>query len=184
LFSDITHSTRSKYSIYDAGIEDWKDILNLADKWDFPEVKELAVRELHKKSDLDVVSKLALYREYNVDRRHLVPLYAILCKRPSSLTREEARILGLDTTVLISAARQTLRAKPSDGGLFPLPAGIDEEDIFRALESSLELEAALTKKENVTSPPTSGRWLLCFFTCLPYTDPHHGVSSPTAYKPR
>jgi hypothetical protein len=145
-----------KYSIYNASVEDWRDILNLADKWGFPEVKELAVRELHKKKELNVVSKLALYQQYRVDLRHLIPLYGRLCERPTSLTREEAKILGLDATVLISTTREMLRAKPSDGGLSPLPASIEENDVLRALESSLDLEVGSTKKfreQNTTSSP-------------------------------
>jgi len=117
------------------------------------------VRELHKKKELEVVSKLALYQQYKVDRRHLVPLYAQLCARPTSLTREEAKILGLDATVLISATRETLRAKPSDEGLSPLPASIDDDDVLRALESSLDLEVGSTKRfreKNTTPSPASG----------------------------
>jgi hypothetical protein len=147
-----------KYSIYDTSVENWRDILNLADQWKFSEVKELAVRELQKKQHLGVVSKIALYQEYDVDRRHLIPLYAQLCERPNSLTREEAEVLGLDATVFISATRQTLRAGPSDGGLSPLPAGTEEDDIFQALELSLDLEKGCTrsfKGDNVTSASPS-----------------------------
>jgi len=158
LLTKFTHSAYSKHSIYDTSVENWRDILNLADKWKFPEVKELAVRELQKKMDLDVVSKVALYQHYDVDPRHLIPLYAQLCERPDSLTREEAKVLGLDATVLISATRQTLRARPSDGGLSALPAGTEEDDVFRALELSLDLEDGCTRKfrgnSNVKTSPT------------------------------
>jgi len=75
------------------------------------------MRELHKKTDIDVVSKLALYQQYNVDR---IPPFVLLCKHPSSLTREEAKILGLDTTVLISATRQALSGKPLERRFVPI----------------------------------------------------------------
>lgn len=146
-----------KYSIYEKDVDGWKDILYLADKWQFPEVKELAVRELQKKRDVDVVDKIALYQHYNVDRRHLVPLYAQLCERPHSLVRTEAEALGLDTTVLIAATRQTLR----DGSLSPLsplPASIKQDDVFRTLEESLGLDEGSTKKlggENIIYSPMS-----------------------------
>jgi len=129
------------------------------------------MRELHKKANIDVVSKLALYQQYNVNRRYLIPPFVLLCKHPSSLTREEAKILGFDTTVLISATQQALRASPSNRGLCPLPAGIQEEDIFQALESSLGLEAGSTRKftEKVAPSSTSGQSDRRAFSHVPFT---------------
>ncbi|KAF8911667.1 hypothetical protein CPB84DRAFT_1842141 [Gymnopilus junonius] len=145
-----------KYSLYDTSIEDWNIILNLADKWEFLEVKELAVRELQKKPDLDIVSKMSLYQRYKVDPRHLIPLYAQLCARDTPLTIEEATILGIETTVLINSAREQLRANPSDEGRSPLPAGLEEGDVFRTLEKQLGLEQGSTarfrEEHNLTSP--------------------------------
>ncbi|CAA7260384.1 unnamed protein product [Cyclocybe aegerita] len=155
-----------RYSIYDASIDDWTSILNLADKWGFREVKELAVRELHKSPSLSLIHKMALYQKYKVDPRHLVPLYAQLCERPTPLTREESEILGLEATLLVMTTREAVRAKPADasGGVSPLPQGMEMDDIFRAIEGRLELEEGSTRKfreENpgsgspTTSSPTS-----------------------------
>ncbi|KDR75465.1 hypothetical protein GALMADRAFT_140117 [Galerina marginata CBS 339.88] len=148
-----------KYSLYDTSIDDWNCILNLADKWEFHEVKELAVRELHKKKDLDLVSKMALYQKYKVDPRHLVPLYAELCERDTSLTLEEATILGIESTVIVNTARERLRANPSDEGRSPLPPDLEEKDVFRAIELQLGMEEGSTakfKEENpVSSSPTT-----------------------------
>ncbi|KAF8161496.1 hypothetical protein B0H34DRAFT_701175 [Crassisporium funariophilum] len=140
-----------KYSLYDAKVEDWRCILNLADKWDFNEVKELAVRELHKKNSLSIVEKMALYAKYKVDSRHLVPLYAALCARDTALTLEESRILGIEATVLVSSARERLRAKPSDEGRSPLPQGLETDDVFRTIEILLEMEQGSTTKFNETN---------------------------------
>jgi len=145
-----------KYSLYDASVDDWNSILNLADKWDFNEVKELAVRELHKKKELDIVNKMALYQKYKVDKRHLVPLYASLCKRDHPISLDEALVLGIEATILVNTARERLRANPSDGGRSPLPPGLEDEDIFRALESQMELEEGSTLKFRQEYPPADG----------------------------
>lgn len=106
--------------------------------WSFIEVKAFALRELEKKEDgLNVIERIVLYRENQVDGKHLLRHYASLCARDTALTLEECRVLGLDATYLISAARERLRAAPSDGGTSPLPQGIEPEDVERALSNLL-----------------------------------------------
>ncbi|CAA7260421.1 unnamed protein product [Cyclocybe aegerita] len=151
-----------RYCIYEASIDDWSSILNLADKWGFREVKELAVHELHKK-DWSPVRKIALFQKYNVDPRHLVMLYAELCARPTPLTFKESEILGLDATLVVMTMREKLRAKLSEKVQSPLPQGMEEEDVFRVIETTLEMEEGSTKKfreeklrEELSSSPTSG----------------------------
>jgi hypothetical protein len=121
-------------------------ILQLADLWEFKEVKELAVRELHKKPELDLVGRLALYQDYKVDARHLIPLYGLLGARDTPLTLEESKILGLDTTVMIASMREQLRALPSNEGKSPLPEGLEMLDVYRAFERELHLEEGITSK--------------------------------------
>lgn len=132
------------YSLYDADVETWKSILNLANKLEFKEVKELAIRELHMKKELPLVEKMALYQHHQVDSRHLVPLFAELCARDTPLTLEESKILGPESTFLVYSAREGLRAKPSDGGRSPLPPGLEEEDVFHAIEKLLGMENGST----------------------------------------
>ncbi|KAJ7725671.1 hypothetical protein DFH07DRAFT_251958 [Mycena maculata] len=50
-----------KYSLYDASVEDWSTILELAERWEFAEVKNLAVRELEKKDELPDIDRIVLY---------------------------------------------------------------------------------------------------------------------------
>jgi hypothetical protein len=147
---------RRKYSLYEASVDDWHCILNLADKWDFNEVKELAVRELQKKPELDILNKMALYEKYKVNKRHLVPLYAALCKRDIPLSLEEAQIIGMEAAILVNTARERLRANPSDGGRSPLPQGLEEVDVFRALEAEMGIEAGSTEKFRQENPASSG----------------------------
>jgi hypothetical protein len=140
----LTYLYQRRYSIYEASVEEWKVILKLADLWEFKQVKELAVRELHKKPELKLVDRLALYQHYKVDSRHLIPLYGLLCSRDSPLTLPESKILGLDTTVLIATMREQLRALPSNEGRSSLPENLEMPDVYRALEKELELEEGVT----------------------------------------
>lgn len=153
--------------------------MNLADKWDFNEVKELAVRELQKKKELDIVTKMALYQKYKVDKRHLVPLYASLCKRDIPLSLGEANILGMEATILVNTARERLRANPTDGGRSPLPTGLDDNDIFRALESQMGIEEGSTAKFTEEHPPADWdpRTLNIF---LPHAYPSANCHFPVA----
>jgi hypothetical protein len=131
-------------------VDDWICILNLADKWDFNEVKELAVRELQKKRELDIVTKIALYgyQKYAVDKRHLVPLYAALCKRDFPLSLEEGQTIGMEATVLVNTVRERLRANHS-AGRSPLPKGLEEADVFRVIETQFrQADAAVERKGN------------------------------------
>ncbi|EDR07243.1 uncharacterized protein LACBIDRAFT_294548 [Laccaria bicolor S238N-H82] len=124
------------YSLYEADIKDWIRILELANMWSFVEVKAFALRELEKKEDgLDVVQRIVLYRQNQIEERHIHRHYVSLCARDTVLTLEECRALGLETTHLISAAREKLRAAPSDGGTSPLPQGIEPEDVQRMLST-------------------------------------------------
>ena len=153
-----------RYSLYQKSVEEWRIILNLADKFVFPEVKDLGVRELQKKSkaELPLIDKMALYEKYKVDPRHLVPLYAELCERDEPLTLSEAKILGLEATLLVSNAREKLRAIPSGEGRSPLPEGMETGDVFRAVERELGIREGATEEfrteHRITDSPPPGQF--------------------------
>ncbi|KAG7449819.1 uncharacterized protein BT62DRAFT_886109, partial [Guyanagaster necrorhizus] len=104
-----------KYSLYDATVEDWAIILKLADRWSFPEVKNLAIRELEKHL-MDDIERIVVYQKYNVDKRLLIPRYAALCARTETLSLSEGMRLGMETALNIARARECARS-PSVGGL-------------------------------------------------------------------
>lgn len=137
-------SIHSKYSLYDADVETWKTVLNLANKLQFKEVKELAIRELHMKKELPLVEKMALYQHHQVDQRHLVPLFAELVSRDTALTLEESKILGPESTFLVYTARERVRSPISDGDKSPLPPGLDDKDIFNSIERLLDMTPGST----------------------------------------
>ena len=107
-----------KYSIYDAPAEDWEIILTLAHRWGFPEVKNLAVRELETKSMPDV-KRIKLYHDTHVDRNFLIPRYAALCEREEPLSLAEGFDLGMETTLMIARGREEARASRSASGARP-----------------------------------------------------------------
>lgn len=100
-----------QYSIYNATVEEFTSILKLAHLWGFAEVKKFAVRELQKKdgTELDAISRIALYNEYGVDRYNLSAAYLALVMRPEPLTYDEGEALGLETVMGITHARELAR---------------------------------------------------------------------------
>ncbi|KAL9712183.1 hypothetical protein Ac2012v2_005260 [Leucoagaricus gongylophorus] len=113
-----------KISIYETTIENWQTILRLASQYKFAEVKELAFREIDKPGvfDMSIVDRIILYRKYNADRNYLEKLYVELLGRPEPLTIEEGDKLSLKLALLISGARERLRATSDKLALSdPLP---------------------------------------------------------------
>ena len=98
----------SIYSVYDAPTEDWAAILGLAHHWQFAEVKSLAIRELEKHT-IASIYKIVIYHRYNVDRGLLLPAYTDLVSREETLGLEDARNLGLETSLMIMTAREVVR---------------------------------------------------------------------------
>jgi len=77
---------------------------------------------------------MALYEKYKVDPRHIVPLYTERDERDERLTLSEVKIPGLEATLLVSNAREKLRANRSEEGRSPLPEGMETGYVFRAVE--------------------------------------------------
>jgi hypothetical protein len=106
--SFCTHVTCSYYSIYDASTEDWATILGLAHHWQFSEVKALVIRELEKQM-IPSITKIIIYHQYGVNRNLLLPAYMELCQRDYALGLDEAKDLGLETSMMIMTAREVVR---------------------------------------------------------------------------
>ena len=82
--------------------------MGLAHYWQFSEVKSLVVRELEKQI-IPSIYKIVIYHRYNVDRGLLLPSYMDLISREETLTIEEAKDLGLETSLMIMTAREIVR---------------------------------------------------------------------------
>ncbi|KAJ7605610.1 hypothetical protein DFH06DRAFT_1113028 [Mycena polygramma] len=96
---------------------DWTAILDLATRWKFADIRELAIRELGT-FELDPVEKIELAHRYHLKRQWAYGAYVALCARPHALDIIEGRQLGIETTVNIAFAREKLekwgRKKPDE----------------------------------------------------------------------
>lgn len=98
--------------------EEWTSILDLATRWEFADVRELAVCQLQT-LDLAPVERVALARAYDICGRWTLAAYIALCERTQALTLAEATLLGLETTTRVAQLREQLRAKR---GAYSAPA--------------------------------------------------------------
>jgi len=120
------------YSIYEAQTEDWAAILGLAHHWQFSEVKALVVRELEKQI-IPSITKIVIYHRYGVDRNLLLPSYMDLCQRPHSLDFEEAKDLGLETSMMIMTAREIVRKGDGSTSATVLVTGEELKHVIRQI---------------------------------------------------
>ncbi|TEB28740.1 hypothetical protein FA13DRAFT_1690465 [Coprinellus micaceus] len=126
-----------KYSIYSANIYSWFSILKLAHRWDFPEVKDFALRELKRReSEIPLVTRIRLYQEYEAPLELLVPLFSELCSRESSPTNEEIVELGFEQACYVWKAREALRFPD---GVTPLPGGVTQKDVYAVVADIMGL---------------------------------------------
>ncbi|KAJ3811359.1 hypothetical protein EV368DRAFT_81818 [Lentinula lateritia] len=140
-----------KYYFYDLErpYDEWASILKLSNLWDFPNVKELAIKELQK-LDIPLVDRIVLYQDHDVDSALRVPLYAELASREATLDHDESTRLGFRTTIVIFQARERLRSLAT-GGRSPLP---DEVGPDAAKEVITNLFKALPPLGDATPPAT------------------------------
>ncbi|KAH8103513.1 hypothetical protein BXZ70DRAFT_889047, partial [Cristinia sonorae] len=132
-----------KYSIYNAGIDDWSAILKLAFEWKFTEVKALALRELER-FQIDPVQKIDLYQRYEVDRKLLIPSFALLTFRPEPLNLQEGRRLGLETALLLAEAREYARGKrTTSGGHTPISATVDQQQMEGVIATVFNIDTTV-----------------------------------------
>ncbi|KAJ6627681.1 hypothetical protein B0H10DRAFT_1993723 [Mycena sp. CBHHK59/15] len=123
-----------KYSLYDATVEDWSTILGLAHRWDFAEVKSLAVREIEKLQMPDI-ERIVLYHQLKVDEDYLIPHYAAVCVRPELLTVEEGLRLGMKIVIPLSRARECVRNVGANGSRSPSPTGLGTKKLDDIIKS-------------------------------------------------
>ncbi|KAJ7593792.1 hypothetical protein C8J56DRAFT_421299 [Mycena floridula] len=136
-----------KYSLYDETAENWITILSLAQRWQFHEVKTLAIRELQAKR-MDLIDRIILYHKYHVDDAFIIPLYAELVSQEHTLSAQDSAKLGMQRAVPVFQARERIRANPSYGGKSPLPSD-RQRDI-------LGVARAIMKELPVTNGASSG----------------------------
>lgn len=82
--------------------------MNLATRWEFNDIRALAIRELQK-LEVSPVDAIVLSRKYDIAGRWTLAAYAALCQRADALTLQEAGRLGLETTVRIAQLREKIQ---------------------------------------------------------------------------
>jgi hypothetical protein len=119
--------------MYDEQSKDhWITILDLATRWKFPNVRDLAVRQLQK-LDMKPVERIITYYKYNLDQTLLLPAFTLLCKQ-SSRSVEDGEQLGMPTVLKISEARESAQRVAAEQGCpSPTSADVADEEIAEIL---------------------------------------------------
>lgn len=84
--------------------DEWLSVLELASRYQIDDVHLLAVERLHA-LPIDPIRKIAIWEEYHLDQRLLLPSYVALCQRSEPLTLGMAMTLGLKNFTKLAAAR-------------------------------------------------------------------------------
>ncbi|KAJ7884066.1 hypothetical protein B0H13DRAFT_2252963 [Mycena leptocephala] len=106
-----------KYSLYDATVEDWSTILELACRWEFAEVKSFA---------------------FAVDQSYLIPRYVALCERPELPTVEEGIRLRMQTVISLIRARECARNQATSGGRSLSPATLGGTELTEIIKDHFD----------------------------------------------
>ncbi|RXW14814.1 hypothetical protein EST38_g11037 [Candolleomyces aberdarensis] len=75
-----------------ATLEDWFDIVRLADKWGFTNIKAMALRRIHPRAQgeiPDLLERLCKYESYKLPDDIIQELYIELCTRDEGLSDDE-----------------------------------------------------------------------------------------------
>jgi hypothetical protein len=84
--------------------EDWIIILDLATRWEFKDVRELAITQLDGMK-FDAVDKLEVMKKYNIDSQWGYSAIVELCSRTNPLTIEEGGKLGIELSIYAAFER-------------------------------------------------------------------------------
>lgn len=151
------------YSLYDALVEDWADILELSHEWSFTQAKRLAIRELEK-LEMVTVERITLYEKNQVPCEFLVPLYAELVTRTEMLSVDEAQAIGLPAVIVVCRLREQLRNPTPSPPPTPMPStpvNFNQRDIWRRVAEAFgyPVEAANGPGPGTNSPrTTTAQW--------------------------
>ncbi len=112
----MTFSPNRAFGVHKAKtLEEWTSILDLATRWEFPDIRALAIRSLQS-LDISPVDRIALSRDFDISGRWTLGAYTTLCERPEPLTFAEASKLGLESSIRIAQLREQLRGSSRPGG--------------------------------------------------------------------
>lgn len=88
---------------------EWTSVLKLSTMWNFEGLRSLAIQSMSGLPDNDAVEKAALAGEYQIDE-WLLPALNELAQREEPISIEEARRLGWEVALQLSAVRESFIA--------------------------------------------------------------------------
>ncbi|KIJ07134.1 hypothetical protein PAXINDRAFT_90896 [Paxillus involutus ATCC 200175] len=97
---------------YSRNKDAWLVILKLATRWEFPNVRKLAISKLEALR-LPPVEKIALYKEHGIDHKLLIPSYIDLCRSPTLPSPADGDLLSMETIINLLNARERERESPT-----------------------------------------------------------------------
>ena len=141
LYTHSLNAVTRQYSLYNATLDEWIRILKIAQSWKFPEVKKLVARSLEQ-LEIGHVQKIVTYHEYGIDRTLLIPSYAALCARAEPISSNEGNALGMDTVLMLAAARERARCNPAARGpVSPAPVDLSDAETYTIIQDIFGLTA-------------------------------------------
>ncbi|KAG2096702.1 uncharacterized protein F5147DRAFT_716086 [Suillus discolor] len=128
-----------KYRLDRKSSDNWLVILELSTRWQFLEMRELAIDQLQNLK-IDPVEKIAIYNKYEIDRSLLLPEYKHLCTRQGQMSIEEGEKVGLFTVLAIHQARErAMNSAVAKECRSPTLADVDDEKLEEILKDIFNL---------------------------------------------
>lgn len=119
--------------------ETWLVIITLATRWGFDSMRELAIRQLERYS-MSPVDRIALYKEYQIDKKLLIPSYIDLCKSPTLPSPADAQRLQLETILRIADARERALLRAAENGcVSPTSSVLENDELARIISEVFEM---------------------------------------------
>ncbi|KAG1794784.1 uncharacterized protein HD556DRAFT_402315 [Suillus plorans] len=134
--------------------EHWLTILELSTKWQFLDMKKLAIDELEK-LDIEPIEKITTYDKHKIDKLLLLPAYKLLCKRTTRITDEEGEQLKIPTLLRIFEARERAGSAAEGRRTGPTSADADDEELEKILIDVFELNSRATNQQGAQSQARS-----------------------------
>ncbi|PSS08873.1 hypothetical protein PHLCEN_2v3440 [Hermanssonia centrifuga] len=92
-------------------VDFWIRLLSISTRLSFERARTRAIEEIDRYGDLiDPVEKITLARNCDVPE-WLTPAYERICMRIKPLDLDEAKVVGMETAVLLGQAREAIRKR-------------------------------------------------------------------------
>jgi len=88
--------------------DEWKSILEMSTKYEFVEIREMAINTLSK-TFMDPIDKISIAQQYDIRLDWVITSFIELCLREAPLTYEEGLKLGMKIVTKLASAREILR---------------------------------------------------------------------------